>query len=222
MWMTRSFHHSIPCACVCVLHIQVQIKLLLLLWYRFSTKSCVCFFFSLSLSLRYERPLSYHLLFLLTGVTFIWFLDFYFDHIIICLDKYLTNAHTYTQQQKQQLHKANKRCECVERASEKWRKRFDEKMNRNMKMLSRATERSDSNDSPKQLINFDKLDTEKKHTRANTHTHTHTKPNKPYYSEWKSMHTYIVPYLRKRKKSGKTQIQLLFLTISIIHFFIGY
>lgn len=40
-----------------------------------------------------------------------------------------------------------------------------------MKMLSRTNERSDSNDSPKQLINFDKLNTEKK-TYAHTHTNT--------------------------------------------------
>lgn len=43
--------------------------------------------------------------------------------------------------------------------------------NWNMKMLSRTNERSDSNDSPKQLINFDKLNTEKK--RTHTHTQTH-------------------------------------------------
>lgn len=50
-------------------------------------------------------------------------------------------------------------------------------------MVSRVNERSDSNDSPKQLINFDKLDTEKKRN-AHTQRHKHTKPNKPYYSEW--------------------------------------
>lgn len=88
-----------------------------------------------------------------------------------------------------------------------------------MKMLSRANERSDSNDSLKQLINFDKLDT-KKH--ANTHTHAHTQSNTLNQINLIIQNEYIVPYLRKRKKSGKTQIQLLFLTISIIHFFIGY
>lgn len=85
--------------------------------------------------------------------------------------------------------------------------RTSEKNNWNMKMLSRANERSDSNDSLKQLINFDKLDT-KKH--ANTHTHAHTQSNTLNQINLIIQNEYIVPYLRKRKKAVKLKYNCCF------------
>lgn len=153
----------------------------------------------------HKSPLSYHLL--VCRLVLLLF-DFWIFISITSSFAWINIWQIHTR--KQQLHKAN-RMNAMERAGEK--------TNWNMKMRSRANECSDSNDSLKQLINFDKLDT-KKRTR---NTLTHTKPNKPYYSEWKCVCERIYRSIfTKAKKSGKTQIQLLFLTISIIHFFIGY
>lgn len=62
-------------------------------------------------------------------------------------------------------------------------------------MVSRVNERNNSNDSPKQLINFDKLVAQKK--KQEEETNTLNQINLRIQNEYKYVN--IVLYLRKRK-----------------------
>lgn len=142
----------------------------------------------------HKSPLSYHLL--VCRLVLLLF-DFWIFISITSSFAWINIWQIHTK--KQQLHKAN-RMNAMERAGEK--------TNWNMKMRSRANERSDSNDSLKQLINFDKLDT-KKRTR-NTHTHTQNQINLIIQNGNVCASVYIVPYLRKRKKAVKLKYNCCF------------